>query len=220
VTRLRASLRTTAAVQVVAIVYDLDAENRATLLTRGASLVGRDGEVDFELYPQDWRLRAGHRVGVLLAGSDDFYFAPGTSGATVRVERGSLSLPLLARAREANLGGGPSRAVAERTSFPVDPETVRDRAARLGLPAAARPRLALRVRPRRVRAGRRIRLRITALDGRRRVAGARVRVGRRLVRTGRRGVVRVRIRFGRVGLRSVRASKPGYRRGRAWVRVR
>jgi hypothetical protein len=51
------------------------------------------------------------------------------------------------------------------------------------------------------------------------VRGARVRVGRRLVRTGRRGRIRVRVRFNRTGRRVLRASKPGYRKARAWVRV-
>lgn len=217
--RLRARLAATAPAQVVALVYDVDRESRATLLTRGAALIGAAGAVQFDLYPQDWRLRSGHRIGVLLSGSDDFYFNPGTSETTVRVEEGSLALPLLAPPGDAPLGGSPSRAVLERTSFPVDPAAVDERAATLELPDTALPALRLKVRPRRVRAGRRTALRIVALAGGRPVGGGRVRVGRRLARVPAGGVLRVRARFTRPGLREIRASKAGHRRALARIRV-
>lgn len=217
--RLRARLEVEAPAQVVAIVYDVDASSRATLLTRGAASVGATGWVDFELYPQDWRLRTGHRVGVLLAGSDDFYFNPGTSETTVRVEGGSLSLPLVEPPRGAGIGGSPSRAVLERTSFPVEPALVAERATALGAPAGARPSLRMKVKPRRVRARRRVALTVVVHSGGRRVGGGRVRIGRRLVRVPANGVLRVRTRFAVPGLRSLRASRPGYRRAVARIRV-
>jgi hypothetical protein len=205
------------------LIYDVDEANRATLLTRGASLVGA-GTVEFDLYPQDWRLRAGHRIGVLLAGSDDFYFDPGRSDTPVEVTSGEIELPLVPSPRGPDLAGGPSRAVIERTSFPVAPEVLHDRAEALVLPAAAvrpRRRLVLRVRPRSVRANRPVRLRIRTRDaGGRTVPRARVRVGRRLLRTGSRGRLRARIRFTRPGRRALRASKPGYSRARTVVRVK
>ena len=217
VAHLRATVEAPAGARMIAIVYDVDRDGRATLLTRGASLVG-SGTVAFDLYPQDWRLAEGHRVGVLLAGSDDLYFEPGTTGESVRVVGGSLSLPVLSPARATSLPGGPSRAVSERTSFQVDPGVLSTRASKLTSPA--RPRLHLRVTPRRVRARRLVTLRIRTTNARGdRVRGARVRVGRRLVRTGRRGQIRVRVRFNRTGRRVLRASKPGYRKARAWVRV-
>jgi len=219
VTRLRASLTSSPAAQVVAIVYDVDREGKATLLTRGASVIGAGGEVSFALYPQDWRLRAGHRIGVLLSGSDDFYFTPGASFSTVQVRSGSLSLPLLVNRRNRNLRGVPSRAVAERTSFRVSPELMGSRSARLESPPVARRPLTLRVHPGRVRARRNATLRIVARDGRRGVRAARVTVGGRLVRTGRGGVVLVRIRFVRAGRFAIRAWKPGHREALAWVRV-
>jgi uncharacterized protein len=105
--------------RVVALVYDVDPDGRASLLTRGASLVPAGGRFAFDLYPQDWRLVAGHRVGVLLSGSDDFYFEPGTTGARVEVLGGTLALPVATPRTEAP-AGGPSRAVLERTTFAVD----------------------------------------------------------------------------------------------------
>jgi len=102
----------------------------------------------------------------------------------------------------------------------------------LGVPAAAPgrpggPRLKLRVqvRPRKVRAGRpvRLRVRVTVKRGGRRVAvrRARVRVGGVSARTGRRGraVLRKRRGFERVRRYRVRASRKGYRTGYARVRA-
>ena len=89
------------------------------------------------------------------------------------------------------------------------------------------PRLKLRVsvRPRRVRTGRpvRLRVRVTVKRGGRRVAvrRARVRVGGVSARTGRRGraVLRKRHGFERVRRYRVRASRRGYRTGFARIRA-
>ena len=92
-----------------------------------------------------------------------------------------------------------------------------------GQPAAARPRIRVSVRPRRVRAGVRRRLTVRTRvrrDGRLRpLAGVRVRVAGRRVRTGRRGRARMVVRLRRPGVHRVRASKRGYRPGRARLRV-
>ena len=77
------------------------------------------------------------------------------------------------------------------------------------------PPLVVKVRPKRVRAGRRVRLTITVRPA---VKGAVVRVGKRRARTNARGVARVRARFPhggrvRIGVRS------GKRSGRAFLRV-
>jgi len=104
----------------------------------------------------------------------------------------------------------------------------------LGVPAGSAgparpggPRLKLRVsvRPRRVRAGRpvRLRVRVTVKRGGRRVAvrRARVRVAGVTARTGRRGraVLRKRRGFERVRRYRVRASRKGYRTGYARIRA-
>jgi len=79
-------------------------------------------------------------------------------------------------------------------------------------------RFKLKVSPRRVRAGRRVRLRVRATEGRTPVRGVRVRFGRHLVRTDRRGRATIRTRVRRPGRYKVRARKAGYRR--VVVRVR
>jgi hypothetical protein len=113
--QLRARLAAPSGAQVVALVYDIDPRQRATLLTRGAARIGDRGLAAFALYPQYWRLRPGHRIGVLLSGSDDGYFLPGTTGAEVQVASGSLRLPVAAAPWGRTLPGAPSRDVLERT---------------------------------------------------------------------------------------------------------
>jgi hypothetical protein len=215
--RLRAEVDAAPGARLVAIVYDVGPDGRASLITRGASLIS-GGAVELDLYPQDWALARGHRVAVLLAGSDDFYFAPGTTGSRVTVEDGSISLPLV-EVRPSRLGA-PSRAVAERTSFPIEPDVLAGSGSRLILPTFARPRLRVLVRPRRVRAARRVVVLMRVLGGRRRpVAGARLRVLGRVARTGRRGRARLRVRLRRPGRYVVRATKPGFAPGRATLRA-
>src|SRR3954470_6070171 len=87
------------------------------------------------------------------------------------------------------------------------------------------PRLSLKVAPRRVRAGRKVRFRFRVLarypGGRRRaVRGARVRVAGGRARTNRRGRARLTRRFARPGRYRVLASKRGMRSAALWIRVR
>ena len=85
-----------------------------------------------------------------------------------------------------------------------------------GSSAAPRPRAKLRVAPRRVRAGRRVRLRFRASP----VAGpcsrgATVRLGRHRARTNRRGRATMKVRFRRAGRRRLTLVKRGCRRAHA-----
>jgi hypothetical protein len=85
-------------------------------------------------------------------------------------------------------------------------------------------RLRVSVRPRLVRAGRRVRyvIRVTVRSrGRTRaVRRARVTFGGRVARTDRRGRARVTLRLRRAGRHRLRATRPGLRAGAAVVRVR
>jgi pimeloyl-ACP methyl ester carboxylesterase len=87
-----------------------------------------------------------------------------------------------------------------------------------------RPRLRVRVLPRRTRAGVGRRFRFKAYVGRdgrrRRVSGVRIRFAKRRARTNRRGKAKIRRRLRRPGVYRVRARKRGFRRGKAKVRVR
>jgi endoglycosylceramidase len=87
-----------------------------------------------------------------------------------------------------------------------------------------RPRLRLVVRPRRVRAGRRVRFRFRAFvrtgDRKVYIRGVRIRFAGRRARTGRAGRAVIRRRLGRAGRHRARASRPGFRPARTAVRAR
>jgi len=86
------------------------------------------------------------------------------------------------------------------------------------MPAVPRA-LKVVVAPRRVKAGKRTKLSVTALSNGTAVGSARVRIGRRLLRTGGDGTASVIVRARRPGLHVVRASATGYMRTSAKFRV-
>jgi sugar lactone lactonase YvrE len=135
---------------------------------------------------------------------------------------GALTEIVGAAAIPREAGGGPKG----RQGRGHGPERGEERREERGGGGATQSALALRLRvtPRRTRAGRRTRLRIVvelfADNGWQPAAGARVRVGRRTVRTGRRGVVRVTRRFRRPGRVRLRAEFRGLRSRVVVIRVR
>jgi hypothetical protein len=198
---------------VYALVYDIDGAGKATLLTRGASAVTRSGTLAYDLYPQDWTFKAGHRIGLEMAPSDPEWFMPLPSLGTADVTGGSLALPFLRYTRPSFLPGGKTKAEKERaapadvseaiagaqTAFEMPPALV-DRPV-----AAAQPRLTVSLRRldrRRVRAsgrgpaGLKLRVRITA--------GKRVLLARRAT-VGKRGTWRLTLRVAKRRGRVVRA---------------
>ena len=82
-------------------------------------------------------------------------------------------------------------------------------------------RLRVSLKPRRVRVGRRVRVRVTVRAGSRKspVRGAVVRLGGKKRVTGKRGRAVLRVRFRKTGRRRAVASARGYRRGKATLRV-
>ncbi len=121
-------------VNLVALLYDVDEQGFATFVSRGAYVVSNSGTIEFDLFPQDWRLKAGHRVGVLISGADDSWFTPGVTGTTVQVLGGTLSLPFLSLDRVDTLPGGPSSAVLTRGPFEVPAATITERTMTATLP--------------------------------------------------------------------------------------
>lgn len=111
---------------LIALVYAVAPNGSATLITRGAWLMRRSGAqvVSFSLYPQDWGLAAGHRIGVLLSGADDGWFLPVPTGTTVTVRSGSVSFPLLRLQRTSSLEGALSDKAKEQAPFTVGGATI------------------------------------------------------------------------------------------------
>jgi uncharacterized protein len=117
--------------QVVALLYDLAPDHRATIITRGAAVLDADGETSLPLMAQDWRLEPGHRLGLLLSGADESTFYPGRTLQEVRVAGGALSVPALRRARVDDLDGGTNHFIGQRRPFAVDPALVTSRTSTL-----------------------------------------------------------------------------------------
>jgi uncharacterized protein len=93
---------------LVADVYDIDTSGNAILISRGTYLVPGSGPVGFDLYGDDWKLPAGHRVGVLLTGANAEWWLNVPTGQTVTVDSASISLPLEQCTRTETIQGDPS----------------------------------------------------------------------------------------------------------------
>jgi uncharacterized protein len=80
---------------VVVNLYDVDPQGRATMISRGAGLVDVLGEEVVRLWPTDWVLQPGHRLGVRVsdANTDNYVHVP--SGGQVQVLSGVVELPVL-----------------------------------------------------------------------------------------------------------------------------
>jgi predicted acyl esterase len=93
---------------LVADVYDIDADGNAILISRGAYLLRAPGPVTFDLYGDDWKLPAGHRVGVLVTAANSEWWLHTPTLQTVTVRSASISLPFLRCTRTTTIEGGPS----------------------------------------------------------------------------------------------------------------
>ena len=98
---------------LVANVYDIAKDGKATLVSRGAYLLPGDGKVEFDLYGQDWILEPGHRVGVLVSSSNAEWWDHIPTGQDVTVKGGSIQLPFLTYKRSSNLEGDSTPRLAE-----------------------------------------------------------------------------------------------------------
>jgi len=93
---------------LVADVYDIDSGRNATLISRGATLLSGNELTSFDLYGDDWKIPAGHRVGVLITSSNaEWWFHVPTLG-TVTVRDAHVELPFLKCTRTANEPGASS----------------------------------------------------------------------------------------------------------------
>jgi predicted acyl esterase len=93
---------------LVADVYDVDSGGKATLISRGTYLLPGSGTVSFDLYGDDWKLPAGHRVGVLLTSSNSEWWLHRPTLQPVTVGSAWISLPWRSCEGGAAIEGGPS----------------------------------------------------------------------------------------------------------------
>jgi predicted acyl esterase len=103
---------------LVANVYDVAPDGRATLISRGTSLLRGVGvqQARFELYGQDWPLRAGHRIGVVVSGANSEWWTHVPTGTSVTVRSAKVGLPFLTFARDAFLDGTSTRRLEQHLS--------------------------------------------------------------------------------------------------------
>jgi predicted acyl esterase len=92
-------------------VYDIDQDRNAALISRGTSLLPNSGTVGFELYGDDWKLPAGHRLGVLLASSNSEWWAQGDP--SVKLESHKSDAPFQLDVQTISEG--------EQNAFPLPP---------------------------------------------------------------------------------------------------
>lgn len=92
--------------QLTALLYDVDpVAGKAKLISRSAYAIRASGPLSFDMYPEDYRVAAGHRIGLLIAGDDgDWYLGP-HSKQDVAVSNGHLTLPILANPRTTFITG-------------------------------------------------------------------------------------------------------------------
>ncbi len=95
----------------------------------------------FELYGQDWVLEEGHRLGVLVTGSDASWWTHVPTGTTVTVEAARIGLPFLTRDRTRFLDGGSTPRLEQHLeqTAPVSAATIADAERTFTLPDRLRP---------------------------------------------------------------------------------
>lgn len=203
---------------LVVDVYDVDPKGSAMIVSRGARRVDGSGRVTLPLYGIDWRFAAGHRVGVLVSGSNSDWWATVPTLREVSVAGASIALPWLRYTRTPDLAGTPAlrlEELRESAPFDVDRATIDGATARdFPLPPAqtARP-VAVAARPRiaalklRRRSATSVLVSGTAPTGAKLVVdvrrGTRTTLARRTV-TVRRGVFRIALRVQPRGTSPVR----------------
>ena len=130
---------------VVVNVYDIAPDGKATLITRGAGIVDEAGPKNVTLWPTDWLFEPGHRVGVLITGSNAEAYAHVPTQTRATVVGGTVDLPFLTFARPANTAGTSNprlESYVKAAPFPVPTGTLQQRvnaAFRLPPPLLPRP---------------------------------------------------------------------------------
>lgn len=93
---------------LAANVYDVAPDGKVTMISRGVQLLRGTGvrDVELTLYGQDWLVKSGHRIGVLLSGADADQFRHVATQTDVTVQAATIALPFLTFDRTRFLEGG------------------------------------------------------------------------------------------------------------------
>jgi putative CocE/NonD family hydrolase len=95
---------------LVVDVYDLDPSGTGPLITRQAHMIRETGDstIPLDLWSADWKIPAGHRIGVKVADiNSDFWLFAAPTFQDVTVDGGTITLPFLGRERTDTIQGDP-----------------------------------------------------------------------------------------------------------------
>ncbi len=95
---------------LVVDVYDLDASGTGPLITRQAHMIRESGDstIPLDLWSADWKIPAGHRIGVKVADiNGDFWLFAVQAFQDVTVRGGTITLPFLGSERTKTIEGDP-----------------------------------------------------------------------------------------------------------------
>jgi predicted acyl esterase len=111
---------------LVVDVYDLDRTGTGPLITRQGHMVYSSGRLTLDLWSADWKLPAGHRIGVRVTDANSDWWVHVPTGPGVTVDGGSITLPFLKRRRTRTIQGEPGVQLPEylEETVTVPPETI------------------------------------------------------------------------------------------------
>ncbi|HWH27950.1 MAG TPA: CocE/NonD family hydrolase [Mycobacteriales bacterium] len=130
---------------LAANVYDVAPDGRVTMVSRGVSLLRGTGarSVSVTMYGQDWVVRAGHRLAVLLSSANTDEFTHVATRTPVTVEHAKVALPFLTEQRTEFLtldGSNPRLdAYLERATSVLPAETIGQSTTPFALPGPLAP---------------------------------------------------------------------------------
>ena len=101
---------------LVVSVYDVDPQGVATHITRQAHLLPSSGAYTLDLWSADWKIPAGHRVGVRVSDADTNFWTHAGTRQDVTVYGGTVELPFLTYTRTDTLPGQPSTRLGAYTT--------------------------------------------------------------------------------------------------------
>jgi pimeloyl-ACP methyl ester carboxylesterase len=109
-------------------VYDLDEFGIGPLITRQGFLARASGAMPLDLWSADWKIPAGHRIGLRVTDANEDWWIHMPLFDTVTVVGGNVTLPYLTRERTDTIQGQPGTQLEDYMSetITVPPETLRD----------------------------------------------------------------------------------------------
>jgi len=114
---------------LVVDVYDLaedDGSWTGPLITRQGHLIYENGRIPLDLWSADWKIAAGHRIGIKVTDANTDWWAHVPTLQDVTVHGGQITLPFLAHSRNTTIQGDPGTQLESYLSetVTVPPETI------------------------------------------------------------------------------------------------